>query len=354
MSFTAHGIESESCVSLLNEKLVVGNAACGEINDGVDPGVQYNPLSTAAKPSPSVDLTFYSDPRGGFYSYWQPVITMDNHVSLLKNIFAIYSGKLYGDEILTAPDYSDPAYEGAPRLMPNSPELLSQEANIVCSNGGTAHFTPETQGYYKDNLLTWNFVFDNCQDGIALLNGQLKREIYEGLFVSSSGFSRDDQTKAIEYSGKISNARDIPWETTKVNINLKYNGFSLVHYNGDIEIKNSTTRLRHGWPRIDYLNGKFSVKADWTQDRMLTARVLSNLTLDRRVGAGATVPDDIVLFETGRLELSAGRNNTLLLDADTGDINTVSITITKNGSTSSVIQPWSLWTDSLFYIPAAR
>ena len=249
---------------------------------------------------------------------------MDNHIDIVANVFAIFSGKLYGDELLTAPDYSDPAYDEWPEIDSDTAELITQPADIVCSNGGTVTVIPETQGFYSDNLLSWNFDFDNCQDGIALLDGPLSRAIYEAIHITSTRFVRDDQSNVVRFSGSLvgRSGSGRYWTTTDMNFTLESSASFLV-------IEDSTTAF---FP--DNLTGEFKVQADWTDGQKITVRILDDLK-----------PNN----DTGELELSAGPGNILLLDADTGDNGTVDVTITENGTTSTVTQPWALWSDNLLF-----
>ncbi|ASJ72419.1 hypothetical protein [Granulosicoccus antarcticus] len=257
-----------------------------------------------------------------------PVITTDNHVELVSNVLAIFSGKLYGDDILTAPDYTNPAFEYWPEFSYATNELISEPLDIVCSNGGTVSLVPETEGV--DTLLFWNFGFENCQDGITMLDGQISRGIYESIVIDSTGFRRDDQTEVLQYSGYLSGRSLEHWYTTDMNFSLESANHSLI-------VKDSTAGFDFNSTTI---SGQFTVQADWTGDDIIAVKVLETPSPFDTLS-----PDD----NKGKLELSAGPDNRLVLNADTGDVNTVDITITADGTTSTFTQPWSLWSDSLTF-----
>lgn len=252
------------------------------------------------------------------------VITMDNHVEIVANIIAIFSGRLYGDAVFAMPDYSDPAYDLWPVVDPDTAALITQPADIVCSNGGTAAVVPETQGFFIDNLLTWNFDFDRCQDGIALLDGQLSRGIYEALHFTSSGFVRDEQTRVVRFSGSLvgRSGDGHYWTSTDMDFALESTDSSLV-------IEDSTTVFV---PSV--LSGEFKVRADWTGGQEITVSIPGDLEPGNDVG---------------NLELNAGPDNMLVLDANTGDNDTVSVTLRADGMTTTFAQPWALWSDSLSF-----
>ena len=299
---------------ILTPLLLLMIASCSNDNNQADSGLQSDPLSpegSGLDPAPETESE-------------SAVITMDNHVGIVANVLAIFSGKLYGDELLTAPDYSDPAFDSWPEIDSNTAELITQPADRVCSNGGTLTVTPETQGFFIDNLLTWNFDFDNCQDGQSLFDGQLSRGIYEAIHLASTGFERDDQTEVLRYSGSLvgRSGSGRYWTTTDMDFSIESSASAFV-----IEDSNTTF-----FP--DALSGDFKVRADWTDNQTVTVRI-----------TGELVPGD----DSGELELGAGPDNILVLNADTGNSDTVDVTITADGITSTVTQPWALWSDNLLF-----
>ena len=50
---------------------------------------------------------------------------------------------------------------------------------------------------------------------------------------------------------------------------------------------------------------------------------------------------------TGTLEVVAEDGSQLVLSAENGDAETVSINISNNGDSESLTQPWSLWLNNL-------
>ncbi len=139
-----------------------------------------------------------------------PIINRSNHVELLRHVFDIYTGNAYVQEVVTLPDWSDPAYSGVsgPRPPDWIPEPGPWETTITCINGGTARFVWDLSIGWVGGHGSLDFYFDNCQDDDALLDGDLRR--YEGrnratlITISSDGFSSDTQSRQVRFSGRIS------------------------------------------------------------------------------------------------------------------------------------------------------
>ena len=266
------------------------------------------------------------------------IITLDNHVELLENIFAIYSGKLYGDELINAPDYSDPTYNGRP-LNDVQGNLISTSADVACSNGGTASFVPEIDSFYHGE---WAFQFDNCQDGASVFDGDLLRGVFESVTIESSGFTHDDQTQTISFSGGVYHDNYV-WSAFGLNL-------SLVRSDSYLNINNSTTSFEDSCCTIvsGHMSGRFEVRANWTGNQTIIAQVTQTFDLLRN---GTLLDSRITLGNVGELELRVGLDNMLVLDADTGDSATVSVTVVADGVSETVIQDWSLWGDELNFRP---
>lgn len=313
--------------------LVLAVSGCSS-NDDSDPNTDLtpdNPVNDSGQGStPGTDTN-------------AAVMTVDNHVAVLTNVFAIFSGKLYGDEVLTAPDFSVAPLDKFPDFDFATNQMISQPVDLVCSNGGTVFAIPESEG--TDTALGWNFEFDNCQDGIALLDGQITNSIYEAIFITSEGFVRDDQTKIIRLSGSLggrsaaAGVENSFWDTEDINFTLESGGNALIIEDATTgyrpyELTGLGGRVFFNVPGSSF-SGEFRVKAEWTNNEEIKVRVID----DPEPGS-----------DSGLLEITAGSENVILLDADTGDVSTISVTITADGTTSSLLQPWTLWSEDLIFI----
>ena len=167
-------------------------------------------------------------------------INVDNHVELLGAIFDLFTGNSYRDEVLMLPGYSDTTVD-AENVSP-----LSVEESIVCSNGGTATFTPEGPSGFNVITTSLTFQFDNCQDGATLLEGELiQTRRNDGLVkIESTGFTAVSQSEQIHYSGSAESllrGTSRNWSTDDVN-------YSVTAPSTTFELSGST----------DFRNGLFS------------------------------------------------------------------------------------------------
>ncbi|ASJ73689.1 hypothetical protein [Granulosicoccus antarcticus] len=268
-------------------------------------------------------------------------ITMDNHVELLRNVLSIYSGKLWADEVLIEPDSGD-------RLVPTGVEyaadgtgdLISTPVDIVCENGGTVSITPATDGQPADAVTSWDFEFDNCQKGEAVREGQLKREIYESVRFTSADYSNTSQSRQIEFSGDLYYSSFATERADGVG--------TLITEDVDFTYSNNVDNLVITESNVNYYAGTFTgtsggfhVKANWTNDIELAVSTIDNLLLVDSAG---------VIIDQGSFEVRNGDDNVLVFNADTGDVNTVEVSITSDGVTDTVIEPWSLLSDSFRFV----
>jgi len=269
----------------------------------------------------------------------EPVITVDNHVELLGNVFAIFSAGLYGDDLLTAPDYSDPFFDGKPEIGDDG-NPISPPVNIVCGNGGAASFVPENDGLVFDSIAAWNFEFDSCQDGERLLDGDLRREIFESITLASSGFSSESQALLKRFSGTLQHtliSGSAFLYTTDMN-------FSLTGPMNVLSISDSTTRLNTD-RQFGRMSGGFTVSADWTNGQPVAVLVTEEFAQDEDPGLEGRG----MKFESGRIELVAGADNRLVLTADTGDLDTVEITIAAAGASETFVSSWEPWSARFYF-----
>ena len=111
-----------------------------------------------------------------------------------------------------------------------------------------------------------------------------------------------------------------------------------------LELSNVSTEISFSASSAG-MSGGFSVRSDTTSNASLHSEVLEEFI-------STLVPNDPGTFywpyETGRLELTAADGSGLMLNADNGDPQSVTIEISsRDGDTESLIQPWSLWNENL-------
>ena len=264
-------------------------------------------------------------------------INVDNHVELLSAIFDLFTGNSYRDEVLMLPGYSDTTVD-AENVFP-----FSVEESIVCSNGGTATFTPGGPSGFNVMTTSLTFQFDNCQDGATLLEGELiQTRRQDGLVkIESTGFTAVSQSEQIQYSGSAESLLRGPfknWSTDDVNyrVTTPSNTFEL----------NGSTDFRDGLFSAAMI-GSYTIRSAPTGSELLQVRIIDDFIFSVLPGTPGFSFDDNLSFMTGTLEVVAEDGSQLVLSAENGDLRTVSINISNNGDSESLTQPWSLWLNNL-------
>ena len=264
-------------------------------------------------------------------------INVDNHVELLSAIFDLFTGNSYRDEVLMLPGYSDTTVD-AENVSP-----FSVEESIVCSNGGTATFTPGGPSGFNVRTTSLTFQFDNCQDGATLLEGELiQTRRQDGLVkIESTGFTAISQSEQIQYSGSAESLLRGPfknWSTDDVN-------YRVTKPSTTFEL-NGSTDFRDGLFSAA-MTGSYTIRSAPTGSELLQVRIIDDFIFDVLPGTPGFSFDDNLSFMTGTLEVVAEDGSQLILSAENGDLRTVSINISNNGDSESLTQPWSLWLNNL-------
>lgn len=265
-----------------------------------------------------------------------PIINSSNHVELLRHVFDIYTGNAYFSAVAALPGWSDPTFGGLE--LPG--ESLAANVSITCLNGGTADF--EWYAYGSRGFEKYlDFEFDNCQDDAVVFDGQLRRRdaAYrsDNNSVSSDGLSIDRQSQQIQFSGSVNEFSDV--RRVQRSTNAAY--YRVSDGQSIFELSDLNTSISYGF--IEGISGGFNVRSDVTS--------FGSLTVEGELGRNefpTSAPASA--YDTGTLELVAEDTSRLVLNADNGDPNTVTIEITNlDGSSDTLIQPWSLWADHLKY-----
>jgi len=261
------------------------------------------------------------------------VINRGNHVEVLNEAFALFVGDVYNSNIKNL------GFDFLTEYNPDPPP-----STTACSNGGTALFA------YVSPL---QFNFEGCQVGTHVYDGeisQLQNILRNGIGVDTNGFSINMQPDiTLSFSG---DGRRLFSRTTADYVNVWWvEDWTLTNDDPEntLEIINASHSFRYGFDSTSQLNfiarmtGHLSWQSNLTNQNTVLATVLNDLTYPSTDGPA----DENWNFTQGTLELLADDGSALVLDADTGDEETVSITLLKSGQNESFVQPWSLWRTTL-------
>jgi|GEM_PF-3500795 len=272
-----------------------------------------------------------------------PDVNAENHAELLTYAFSIFNGSAddYGSTILAFHGFSDPRYS-EPLNQPEISNALAEQ--VVCGNGGTAKFTPYLFGLLEVTS-GWSSVFNNCQDGARVLDGDLERTVSSAVTVKSDRFEVKDQARRLDYSGTLvwefagSRAYDSrEWWLRDVHFTVT-NGEEVVFELSDADAHLFTVTYSNS------IDGQFRVRSMATGGKFLRVHVAQELEIALNDGRFDSLEPP--RFASGVLEIAGEDGSTLMLDADNGDIDTVEVTLRAGDEVMNLTQPWSIWEDQL-------
>ena len=269
------------------------------------------------------------------------VIRTDNVVTLIAAVFDVYRGEPWGNIVFALPGFTR-----TPDLTPN------EEQTLTCANGGTVTIRRINTGYGGGP----GFVFDNCQDGATLFDGQVDnyRDRYGTQHVQGTGITITAQTETIRYSGHVF---ELPGSLELFIYSSGPVDFEKSAADGTLySLAGAVTHFQYGttptapWPTVS-LSGSFALASGRTGG--LTLRVETPETLRFPTGFNPeteeiVLPPDDWTFTEGSLRITAPDRSTVLLEADNGDETSALLTlIDSSGESATFDEPWSVWQENL-------
>ena len=261
--------------------------------------------------------------------------------ALVREAFAIYTGRAYGAGVLALPPY--PGLRGLPTATPEG-ETAVEEA---CENGGTARLAMAWSGA-RVIVYERRAAFDGCQSGAITLDGEIELLDNDNASVVSSGLTVDDGTTARTFSGGAaygdgnnyggSNRRW--WTASEL-------GWSWNDGTGEVRLENASTAFETTVPVTYSLRGDFTLTSAATGDRPLVATIPVPFELSRQISFEPDFVPDEWDFPVGTLRLEAADGSAVTVDADNGDDSSVRVTLDGSAGRSSFDRPWSDWNAAL-------
>ena len=344
--FRGFAVDDASSTTYVDDFLVGGRDYVYEVvaiaNDDADFGEETR--------SPAASITLRTP--GGYVPAADgspPALDADNHVERLRYAFDVLNGSAdgYGHDILSLPGYSDPRVAAPPAGREDDP-VVTESAS--CTNGGTAEFAPYIFGY-REVTYGWSYAFDDCQDGARVLDGDFFRsDSSRATARSEDGFTVDEQTRRLEFSGELQWAYSGSRAADSRFWNL--GGVDYTVTEGDravFELRAASAGLYTVFPVQNSMSGSFRVRSDATDGQMLRVNVIETLRYDfHDIGAEGFTPPR---FTDGVIEIAGEDGSTVTLDAGTGDLDTVEITLRAGDAVATFTESWSLWEDSIQCFP---
>ncbi|MGQ7847398.1 hypothetical protein ACUNV4_23105 [Granulosicoccus sp. 3-233] len=269
------------------------------------------------------------------------VITSDNYSDIIAYVFSIVSGSAYGPAMLDLPSTDDNPIDSHFDVLGTYPlaGVITEES---CDNQGLARFIGIDWGV-RQITNGWDREFGECQQGDATYQGQHMQLNRGNRLNLSNGF-------VTSYNGKSA-------------------GFAgTVHY--------KHTSDRDGGPGTYYLLSDVTYSTTGTEDPVLiddanveylvTYGRAQELRADLTITSATTawqplsvlVDDDMIrddifestgydYFDRGTLTITGADGSVINLDADTGDISTVQVSVSNDVEELEIELPWSTWSEQL-------
>ncbi len=270
------------------------------------------------------------------------LIRGDSYKPLLKEVFDLLTGERVGPEILDMPDYPTPEFPNG-FLSQNAPNGFGEPVFQDCSNGGSVVQTPYKRGI-RQIISGWRSEFTDCQSSDKQYNGEFHTRNFGNFNYTGSGFSVVSQDETAMFTGSLSYKHQVDIDGgPSVHVSLDADHYQSLKLDDSIELFDATTNYTYIPPFSSNLHGNLTYRSQLTEDQLISVSIADPLI----VGPSRTQVIDFSIFNyfrSGLLVIDAGSGNTLWLDADTGDIETFSITIYQTGAAPFMaVESWSDW-----------
>ena len=284
-------------------------------------------------------------------------LNRDNHVEVLAHVFDVISGRALTPSIIDIPTNPELYATFVSEFVPQSdfPEGDNRVgSNYSCNNGGTV-----TQIFLEDTGNTFRELsFDNCLAGNLVLNGDMNAASpartarhYRSMSISFA----DNMQTTIDVSGSVDTdtSRSLFDEyITRSTMEFDYRRTSV---DGVLAVSNSQTDFWYG-PHVvsssfdAFLEAGFELESTAFSGKSVTVETLqafSFATAEMLTEDAINTIGSSWNFSTGQIRITTDDGSSLLLDANTGDDTTVSITLDNDSGEEVFQQPWSLWRGNL-------
>jgi len=256
------------------------------------------------------------------------ILNTNNANAVIMQAFEVFTGRAY-DRRLTAYPY----VKQAPSLTPENNALAGHfyYDMLACDNGGEKSEESYDTGTGWDTFKHYDTTYTNCSIGSEILNG---RAILSADFCCYHGYKMEFSNNfsvafggagIMELSGIYNNDRTVSVEN--FNYRLSYSG-------GSLTISDATT---------NGLSGSFRMTPPILGSD--SVQVTIDETFDNNESA------TMLAYSQGSMRITAD-DSEIVLSANNADPDTVTLTITARGETSTRTEPWSSWLQALSFIPS--
>lgn len=268
------------------------------------------------------------------------VITSDNYSDIIAYVFSVVSGSAYGPAMLDLPSTDDNPIES--HFVLGTYPLAGVITEDGCDNQGLARFIGIDWGE-RQITYGWDMEFGDCQQGDARYQGQHMQLNRGNLINLSNGFVTSYNDETAGFAGtinyKFTSDRDGGPSTNYVLDDVTY---STMGNDDPVLLEDATVGFFAVFGRAMNLRADLTVTSATTAWQPL--RVLVGDELIRDDIFESTGYD---YFDRGTLTITGADGSIINLDADTGDIGTVLVSVSNDVEDLEIELPWSTWSEQL-------
>jgi len=268
------------------------------------------------------------------------VLNNGNYRALISAAFQGFSGQLYNDRLLQFPYVTNDNSQSC--------TLGSYNQSVRALDNGSS--------VYEFTASICRIVLPELGNGDSL-NGSIRiTSSPTSHTITSEGFRvNENELGTITFRGQISTSIENAGQTIETvgfGYNLRADDF--------IQVAAATTRLFRPFSltsQIGRIEGGYTMTDDRLSDRAIGVRILEPFEYNRDDVVLQGIDPDVfqsvevrnsIRFARGILRIQAdGDSSLILLDASTGDINTVQVTISNSVGSVQRIESWDQWMDDL-------
>ncbi|ASJ72774.1 hypothetical protein [Granulosicoccus antarcticus] len=252
-----------------------------------------------------------------------PTISRDNHEALLAEVLGLYFGRQYREQL------SDLANNTMSELRSLVNQDFSASNPYACINGGEALF----EGPFT-------IEFDDCRIDDAVYHGNFNVHEYYGDTdrVSSSGMTiTSDLNTEFQFSGSLDGAiHPTPGFYSAVDMNI-----SVITPDSELQLQNANleytfAHLMHSTPFLNTsFSGSFDLRSQITNNELIHVNTPSSFNHNQLLSDSTDWN-----YSSGILNISAEDGSQLILNAGTGDDDTVNIQLVNGTEVEEFQQSW--------------
>ncbi len=284
-----------------------------------------------------------ADAEAPIQPFISPILAEWNTSGVAKLVYSILSGQVFGNDLLALPAYNDALYFSPGQILGST--VNAEPANDVCSNGGTADITPQTNA--SGAAIGWNFNFEDCLNDLELINGEMSKTLGSEFVVESSGITLEHAEEIINFSGEMRRLWAAPigspagaGNSTPRHLIVNELNWRVTQFDGTLDISDANFTYSNNLDTGVSISGGFKFSSSLVQNQIVTVEIVDTLNHPEQVNGGLNSRTPIY---TGFMRISAEDGSIITINYDNGLRETSSsVRQSYNEDVYRVVYDWSI------------